>query len=105
MATKEELEKLYDEVGVGKGVFKFDDIPYNLYKTVSGDFYGISTPSMLVTILKEEDLENIEIIKDSEYDLLKQYKALAKKLEVVEELCKNSNTELAKKILEVTKSA
>lgn len=90
MVTKEELIKLHNEKGDGKVKFEFDGVTFELFKAVSGDFYGVSTCPMLISILKDEDYKDIEVVEESEdprEEIKKLREGFAKLTDIVSPYC------------------
>ena len=90
MVTKEELIKLYEEKGDNKIKFELDGATFELFRTVNGDFYGVSTCPMLVSILKDEDYEDIKIVeesKDPREEVKRLKEGFAKLIEIVTPYC------------------
>ena len=90
MVTKEELIKLYEEKGDNKIKFELDGATFELFRTVNGDFYGVSVCPMLVSILKDEDYEDIKIVeepKDPREEVKRLKEGFAKLTEIVAPYC------------------
>lgn len=90
MVTKEELIKLYEEKGDNKIKFELDGATFELFRTVNGDFYGVSICPMLVSILKDEDYEDIKIVeesKDPREEVKRLKEGFAKLIEIVTPYC------------------